>query len=99
MRRLCDSYLLDSASLASPAMDNVCWHAPVFPGDVLSARSTVMASRPMASQPGVGLVQSKRDVLNQHGVVMLSMQGWGMCRRRVPAACACCVCPFAVPAA
>ena len=86
MRMLCDGYLLDSASLGSPGMDNIRWHAPVYPGDVLSARSTVLDTRPMASKPGVGLVQSKSDVLNQHGVVVLSMQGWGMYRRRVPAA-------------
>jgi len=86
MRMLCDGYLLDSASLGSPGMDNIRWHAPVYPGDVLSARSTVLDARPMASRPGVGLVQAKSEVLNQHGVVVLSMQGWGMYRRRVPAA-------------
>ena len=86
MRMLCDGLLLDSASLGSPGMDNLRWQAPVYPGDVLSLRSTVLAARPMASKPGVGLVQSKTEVMNQHGVVVLSMQGWGMYRRRVPAA-------------
>jgi acyl dehydratase len=86
MRLMCDGFLLDSASLGSPGMDNLRWHAPVHPGDVLGVRCTVLEARPMASKPGVGLALSRTEVLNQHGVVVMSMQGWGMYRRRVPGA-------------
>jgi acyl dehydratase len=82
MRMMCDDYLLESSSLGSPGIDNLRWMKPVFPGDTLSIRLTVLESRPMASRPTVGLVSSKWEVLNQHREVVLSMQGWGMFGRR-----------------
>ena len=85
MRMTCDAVLLNSTSLGSPGMDNVRWHKPVFPGDVLGVRLTTLDARPMASRPGVGLVLSKWEVLNQHREVVLSLQGWGMYGRRAPA--------------
>jgi acyl dehydratase len=85
MRLMCDGYLLNSASLGSPGIDNLKWHKPVYPGDTLSVRFTVLASRPMNSRPGVGLIRSLSEVLNQHGEVVQSMEGWGMFRRRHPA--------------
>jgi acyl dehydratase len=86
MRMMCDNYLLDSASLGSPGMDSVRWLKPVHPGDTLSVRLTTIDSRPMASRPKVGLLQSKWEVLNQAGEVVLAMQGWGMFGRREPGA-------------
>jgi acyl dehydratase len=86
MRMMCDNYLLDAASLGSPGMDSVRWLKPVHPGDTLSVRLTTIDARPMASRPAVGLLQSKWEVLNQHGEVVLAMQGWGMFGRREPGA-------------
>jgi acyl dehydratase len=82
MRMLCDGYLLHSASLGSPGIDNLRWHKPVYPGDTLGVVFTVLEARPMASRPGIGLVKSQTEVKNQNGDVVLSMQGWGMFRRR-----------------
>jgi acyl dehydratase len=47
-------------------------------------RHTVLHARPMASRPGVGLVHSRSEVLNQHGEAVLSKEGWGMFRMRQP---------------
>jgi len=85
MRMMCDDYLLESSSLGSPGIDELRWLKPVFPGDTLSVRLTVLETRPMASRAHVGLVQSQWEVLNQHGVAVLSMTGWGMFGRREPA--------------
>lgn len=85
MRMMCDSYLLDTASLGSPGIDNLRWLKPVFPGDTLSGRLTVLESRPMNSRPAVGLARSRWEVVNQHGEPVLTMEGWGMFRRRTPA--------------
>ena len=82
MRLMCDEYLLDSASLGSPGVDELRWLKPVHPGDTLRLRHEVLAARPMASKPKVGLVQSRWTLLNQHGEPVLTMQGWGMFRRR-----------------
>jgi acyl dehydratase len=82
MRMMCDAYLLDSASLGSPGIDNLRWLKPVFPGDTLRVKLEVLEARPMASKPHVGLVRSRWDVHNQHGEAVLTMEGWGMFRRR-----------------
>lgn len=86
MRMMCDAYLLDSASLGSPGIDQLRWLKPVCPGDTLSVRMEVLAARPMASRPEVGLVNSAWTVVNQRGEPVLTMQGWGMFRRRPGAA-------------
>ena len=86
MRLMCDAYLLRSASLGSPGIDALRWHLPVFPDDTLYLRMDVLATRPMASKPHVGLVQSRWTLRNQRGQTVLTMEGWGMFRRRtVPA--------------
>jgi acyl dehydratase len=82
MRMMCDAYLLDSASLGSPGIDELRWLKPVFPGDTLSVRLEVLEARPMASRPDVGLVRTMWQVSNQHGDPVLNMKGWGMFRRR-----------------
>ena len=82
MRMMCDDYLLESSSLGSPGLDSLRWSKPVYPGDTLRVRFTVLDSRPMTSRPDVGLVRSRWEVLNQHGDVVLTMDGWGMFRRR-----------------
>jgi acyl dehydratase len=85
MRMMCDGYLLESASLGSPGIDALRWLKPVFPGDTLHLRMEVQQARPMASKPDVGLVRSQWTMSNQHGEPVLTMEGWGMFRRR-PAA-------------
>jgi len=85
MRMMCDAYLLDSASLGSPGVDQLRWLKPVYPGDTLRVRLTVLEARPMTSRPQAGLVKSRWEVMNQSGDIVLSMEGWGMFRRR-PAA-------------
>jgi acyl dehydratase len=98
MRMMCDAYLLDSTSLGSPGIDHLKWVKPVYPGDTLSVRFTVIEARPMASRPGVGLIRSQWDVLNQHGADVLTMQGWGMFRRREAAPAGATAAPPAAPA-
>jgi acyl dehydratase len=82
MRMLCDAYLLDSASLGAPGLEQLKWHVPVVPGDVLSGQATVLQTRVMNSKPQVGMVLMQYETRNQRGIPVLTMQGWGMLRRR-----------------
>ena len=84
MRMLCDDHLLEAASLGSPGIDSLRWTRPVYPGDTLRVRLEVLEARPMGSRPDVGLVRSRWHVLNQDAEVVLTMEGWGMFRRRSP---------------
>ncbi len=84
MRMLCDAYLLDTASLGAPGVENIKWHVPVHPGDVLSGTTTIDNARVMNSRPGVGLVHNRYETRNQHDAVVMTMEGWGMLRLRPP---------------
>jgi acyl dehydratase len=59
MRMLCEGYLLQSASLGSPGIDNLRWHKPGLSRDTLHVGYRCSEARPMASRPGVGLVKSQ----------------------------------------
>ena len=84
MRMMCDAYLLESSSLGSPGLEKIKWHLPVYPGDTLSGRTRVLEARPMSSRPTVGLLLSQWEVVKQDGNKVLTMEGWGMFKRRTP---------------
>ena len=82
MRLLCDRYILESASMGSPGVDEVRWVKPVRPGDSLHLKSTVLETRASASRPDMGMVRSRSELYNQHGELVMHMSGVGMFRRR-----------------
>ncbi len=86
MRMMCDSYLLDSASLGSPGVDNVKWLKPVRPGDTIRAMRTVLEARASKSKPEVGIVKSRWEVYNQNDelVGVESYTGFGYRRAEEP---------------
>lgn len=84
MRLMVDKYVARSASLGSPGLDNIRWLAPVRAGDTISYRRTTTAARASESKPGVGLLHSRWEATNQRGEMVMTMEGWGMFRRRPP---------------
>ena len=82
MRLMVQSYLSRTASLGSPGIDNVRWLKPVRPGDTLAYRRTVVESRASATRKGVGLVKHRWEAVNQHGELVLTMEGWGLFGRK-----------------
>lgn len=86
MRMMCEAYLLDSASLGSPGIDHLKWLKPVRPGDTLRARRTTLETRASKSRPEVGIVSNLWEVFNQKGELVMTMEGYGMFRRRNPGA-------------
>lgn len=86
MRMMCDAYLLESASLGSPGLDNIKWLKPVRPGDTLRAFRTVLETRASKSKPDIGVVKTLWEVLNQKDETVLTMEGYGMFYRRNPGA-------------
>ncbi|MEW6122276.1 MAG: MaoC family dehydratase [Pseudomonadota bacterium] len=65
----CDGFLLNAAGRGSPGVSEVKWKAPIFPGDVLSLRRTVLESRTSKSKPDMGLVTLKLELLKSTGEV------------------------------
>ena len=84
MRMMCDAYLTRSASLGSPGIDNLKWLKPVRPGDTIRGYRTTLETRASKSKPDVGLVKSLWEVLNQNDELVMTMEGYGMFRRRNP---------------
>jgi acyl dehydratase len=77
MRMMCDSYLLDTASLGSPGVDQIRWLKPVRPGDTLRGERITTEARVSKSKPDRGLVTSEWKIYNQHDELVLTMRGMG----------------------
>jgi len=82
MRLTVESHVNRTASLGSPGLDNIRWLKPVRAGDTISYSRIVLESRASESRPGVGLVKSRWEAVNQAGETVMTMEGWGMFGRR-----------------
>ena len=85
MRLTVDNFLNQSSSMGSPGLESLRWLKPVYPGDTLSLRHTILESRPLRTRADTGLVRSSWELFNQQGEKVLHMEGYGMFRRRTPA--------------
>lgn len=70
------------ASLGAMGMDELRWHQPVRPGDLLSLSIEVIEKIESRSRPGVGIVKSRVTVLNQRSEPVMSFIPIAMWRRR-----------------
>jgi acyl dehydratase len=86
MRMLCDGFLLRSASLGAPGLEEVRWVKPVRPGMELRVRLTAKDKRVMGSRPDIGLVFAQYDVLDQTGEVLMYSTCHQIIRLRAPKA-------------
>ncbi|HUJ87490.1 MAG TPA: MaoC family dehydratase [Burkholderiales bacterium] len=82
MRLMCDGYLLESACIGSPGLDEVRWLKPVRPGEALRLRSTVLEQTPSQKDPGRGSVKFSWEGLNRSGEVVCLVVGRQYFRRR-----------------
>lgn len=85
-RRLVNSCLtlavvtgLSVAGVSRNAAANLGWDevrlpAPVFEGDTLRARSTVLAARPSRSRPETGVVRVRTEGYKQDGTVVITFE-------------------------
>jgi acyl dehydratase len=74
MRAYSENYLSKIANLGSPGGDELRWDKPVFPGDSLTVRATVLETRRSESRPERGIVRTFIEVLNQKREVVMSMK-------------------------
>ena len=85
MRLTVDNMLRHSSSLGSPGLDSLKWLKPVYPGDQLSLRHTILDSRPLRKRPDTGMVRARWELFNQDGGKVMEMEGYGFFGRREPA--------------
>ena len=74
MRLIVDNFLSTVASVASPGVDELRWLKPVRPGDVLSARVTILETRRSNSNRDRGIVRTFAEVLNQQREVVMDLK-------------------------
>jgi acyl dehydratase len=72
----------EQAGLGSPGIDELRWLKPVYPGDTLHVRSTIVEVRPSRSKPGIGSFRSATTVTNQDDVPVLTFTSIVLMRRR-----------------
>ena len=82
MRLIAEDFLLDSASMGAPGIEELKWLKPVLPGDSLSATWSVIDTRESRSRPDMGLVRFKLLLENQRGEPVLEQTNWIMFGRR-----------------
>src|SRR5436190_21216458 len=63
-------------------VDDCTFHDPVFPGDTITAKSTVEAVRESGSRPGVGIVTWHTEVRNQHGALVAEFRRTNLVAKR-----------------
>ena len=72
----------EQAGLGSPGVDELRWLKPVYPGDTLHVRSTIIEVRPSRSKPEIGSFRSATTVSKQEGVPVLTFTSIVLMRRR-----------------
>ena len=74
MRIVFDELLKDSKSIGSPGLAYVRWPNPVFAGDVLSAKVTVLGSRESRSRANIGILRWQWQLFNAKGEEVLDLE-------------------------
>ncbi len=83
MRMLVDNITeRKQAGLGSPGQDELRWHKPVYPGDVLRVESEVLEKTPSRSRPEMGSFKSDVRIFNQNDELVMSMKSIGLIRVR-----------------
>ncbi len=70
------------AGLGSPGVDDLRWLWPVYPGDRITVRGTVLDKTASRSKPDLGSFRTQTIVTNQDGVDVLRFTSIVLIRRR-----------------
>ena len=73
MRMANDGFILNSASMGAPGVDEVRWLAPLRPGRQISLRTTVLDTRVSSSRPEMGFVKMLFEVVDDSGVTVMTL--------------------------
>ena len=72
MRLICDGYLLNSASMGAPGVDEIRWLRPLRPDTEVRVRTTVQGTRVSKSKPELGFVSMLYEVLDESDNVLMT---------------------------
>ena len=85
MRMLVDNITArKQAGLGSPGQDELRWHRPVYPGDVLRVETELLEKTRSRSRPEMGSFKSIVTVLNQNDEKVMTFRSIGLIAVRNP---------------
>ena len=85
MRMLVDNITeRKQAGLGSPGQDELRWHRPVYPGDVLRVETELLEKTRSRSRPEMGSFKSIVTVLNQNNEKVMTFRSIGLIAVRNP---------------
>jgi acyl dehydratase len=84
IRLAVEGYANKSAAMASNSMEEVKWLKPVFAGETLTGRATVLSRRVSAKRPEMGILRMKFELFNTAGELKTEITGVQFMRVRDP---------------
>ena len=82
MRILCDGFLLRSASMGAPGLEEIRWIRPVHADDTIILTRETLDRRASKSNPSMGLTQFALELVNQRDEPVLQGRYWQLFARR-----------------
>lgn len=82
MKLLIENQDDDTASAGGRGADDLRWHQPVRPGDVLSVRVETVDKEPASDLPGIGYVDHDVTGLNEDGEPVITWTALAMVEQR-----------------
>jgi acyl dehydratase len=70
-----DAYANKSAAMASNSMEEVKWLKPVYAGETLTGRVTVLSRRVSSKRPEMGIFKCRFELLNLAGELKVEIIG------------------------
>ena len=79
-----EAYANKSAAMASNSMEECRWLKPVFAGETLTGRATVLSRRVSAKRPEMGVLKMKFELFNTEGELKADIVGVQFMKVRHP---------------
>jgi acyl dehydratase len=84
VRLAIDAFVNRSAAMASNSMEEVKWLKPVYAGETLTGRATVLGRRVSAKRPEMGILRMRFELLSGAGELKTEITGIQFMRVRNP---------------
>jgi acyl dehydratase len=84
IRLAVDAYANKSAAMASNSMEEVKWLKPVYAGETLTGRATVLDRRISSKRPEMGILKMKFELFNEAGEPKCEITGVQFMKVRNP---------------
>jgi acyl dehydratase len=84
VRLAVEAYANKSAAMASNGMEEAKWLKPVYAGETLTGRATILSRRVSARRPEMGILKMKFELFNTQGELKVEIIGIQFMKVRNP---------------